>query len=241
MGFDLVNHSTSKSIEVKSCCTIQNSKCNNKKCGTKYNSLFIDACPTCGSPFSKKVKDSRFGINAKELLSVYNKNLFEGFVFCHISNKDHDKSKKLLTLLIEWFKVDFSDRDIKQIQLNYFRNQVKYGKKTTANLLPNSFDFYKLCPLKISEMTIEINYNNLGINPIVKEKKQNYFPLINEKVLRKDEKKVFRKLKSYNPITKTADSKDFTLNIPYRNKSLGKERGDTRKGMYKQLKKIDSK
>ena len=29
--------------------------------------------------------------------------------------------------------------------------------------------------------------------------------------------------------------KDFTLNFPYRNKSLGKERGDTRTNVYNRL------
>ena len=32
-----------------------------------------------------------------------------------------------------------------------------------------------------------------------------------------------------------AEAKDFTLNFPYRNKNLGKERGDTRTNVFKRL------
>ena len=48
---------------------------------------------------------------------------------------------------------------------------------------------------------------------------------------------MFRKLNSYNPETKTANCKEFTLAIPYRNKSLGKDRGNTKNNKYKRMEK----
>ena len=60
--------------------------------------------------------------------------------------------------------------------------------------------------------------------------------ILTENILKNNtERELFKKLKTYDPKTKTADAKDFTLNFPYRNKSLGKERGDTRANVFKRL------
>lgn len=235
MGFDLVDKKNKKTIEVKSCCTIQNAKC--KDCKTKFNDLFLDCCPKCGKQNIKLINDSRFGIDAKELLEQVNENIFDGFMLCHVSKKEHDKENNKLNILVEWFKIDFKDDEIKSIQLEYFENQHNFGKKSHSNLLPNSYDFYKLCPLKISEATISINYADLNENPEIKKNDVSYYPLVNGNKLRlyKDEKVIFKNLKSYNKDTNCADSKDFSLNMPYRNKSLGKERGDTKKNKYEAL------
>lgn len=237
MGFDLVNIKTKKAIEVKSCCTIQNAKCS--ECGAKFNDLFLNHCPDCNKNKFKKIYDSRFGINAKETLEQYEKNIFGGFILCHISLKKHYKEEKTLEILVEWFSIDFDDEpDIKDIRLKYFENQRDYGRKDNNNLLPNSFDFYKLCPLKLEEDIISINYENLNKNPDVKRCSKKYYPRVdlNKLTLKTNEEKIlFKNLKTYDVKTKTADSKDFTLNIPYRNKSLGKERGDTRTNLYEKL------
>lgn len=237
MGFDLYNKKEQKAIEVKSCCTIQNGKC--KTCGAKFNNLFLDCCPDCGGVNFEKIDDSRFGINAEETLRQYNNNIFAGFIFSHVSEKKHLKEKNTLVVLVEWFKLDFdADQEIKKIRLEYFENQKNFGKANTNNLLPYSFDFYKLAPLKIGEATVEINYADLNQLPKINQKSTNYYPRVDGHKLRliNYEKELFLNLKTYDPKTNTAESKDFTLNIPYRNKSLGKERGDTRKNIYNTLK-----
>ena len=66
----------------------------------------------------------------------------------------------MLIVKVEWFKLDFNDDlEIKNIRLDYFINQRDYGAKDNNNLLPYSFDFYKLAPLKIGEAYIYINYS----------------------------------------------------------------------------------
>ena len=47
----------------------------------------------------------------------------------------------------------------------------------------------------------------------------------------------FKKLRTYDwKNGGSAEARDFTLNIDYKEKSLGKERGDTRKKVYDALK-----
>ena len=50
------------------------------------------------------------------------------------------------------------------------------------------------------------------------------------------ERWLFEKLKTFDKQTQTADIVDFTLNIPYAKKNLGKMMGDTRAKVYKALK-----
>lgn len=237
MGFDLYNKINNKAIEVKGCCTIQNAKCGD--CNAKFNDLFLDHCPDCGSHKLIRVNDSRFGIKASETLRQYKENIFGGFILGHVSMEEHIKLKHTIVIKIDWYKLDFdSDEEIKNIRLEYFENQKTLGKKDTNNLLPNSFDFYKLAPLKIYEHVIEINYDDLNTVPRVIGKKTNYYPRVDGEKIRfyKDEKVIFKNLKTYDPSTNTAEAKDFTLHMPYRNKSLGKERGDTRRNLDKRLK-----
>ena len=237
MGFDLYNKLEKKAIEVKSCCTIQNAKCLN--CGTKYNHLFLDYCPDCGSDKRKESQDSRFGIKAIETLNQNNKKIFGGFILSYVSKKEHNRNKKTLTISIEWFKIDFDDdEELKKIRLDYFENQKKFGKKDTNNLLPYSFDFFKLSPLKINETIIKINYGDLNTTPKIFTNNICYYPKVdaNKLHLKNDEKNIFKNLTTYDAKTNTAESQDFTLNIPYRIKNLGKERGNTRANIYKNLK-----
>ena len=42
----------------------------------------------------------------------------------------------------------------------------------------------------------------------------------------------------FNEITKDADVKDFTMNIPYRIKNFNKDRGNTRTKLYENLKEV---
>ncbi len=229
MGFDLVNFTTKKTIEVKTCCTIQNSKCNS--CNIKYNELFLGKCPQCGNKNAKEINDSRFGINAKELLRQYDAGNIEKLVLCHISKVKQDKSAKELVIKLEWYDLDLSNKSkYLDIRLKYFENQRDKGKNTTANLLPNSYDFFKLTPQKIYQVDAKLNYGNINIEPEFNFSRLTEYPRISEKEVRfyKTELPIFRKLTSYDVKTRSADSKDFAENMEYREKSLGKERGDTR-------------
>lgn len=234
MGFDLMNFQAGKALEVKSCCTIQNAKC---PCGTKFNNLFYSACPDCGSKKFYAVADSRFGINAAETLRQIGEGIFAGFVFCHASKIDQDISNNILNIKVDCYTLDFSDDEIRDTQLAYFVNQATKGRKAICNLLPNKIDFYKLCPLKIYEVEMSINYADLNQNPIVKEQKVNEYPRVPIGILQKKEIADFVKLKTFDSKTQTADCKDFTLSIVYRKKTLGKGRGDTRGNLDKRIKK----
>lgn len=141
MGFDLLNLQTNKAIECKMCSTIQNAKCNN--CGLKFNDLFLSKCPKCNSQDFKKMNDSRFSINAAELLRQYESGILEKLTLCHLSLKSQNTNNKTIDILLEWFDVSFEDDEVREIKLQYFINQSTKGKKTTANLLPNSYDFFK--------------------------------------------------------------------------------------------------
>ena len=227
LGLDLVNYKTHKTVEVKSCCTIQNAICND--CGSKFNDLFNEKCPKCKSTNIKKIKDSRFGIDAKEFLRQFDNGKFENFTMCYISLLNQNKIKGELIIKLEWFKLDFNDLEIKDEQLKYFRNQVEHGRKPHCNLLPYSYDFYKLCPIKIDEKDVIINYKDINITPKVidcKFKKNLCVPL---SLIPNAKKGAFMSLKTYLSQQKIADAKDFSKNIDYKIKSLGKKRGDTRK------------
>jgi hypothetical protein len=236
MGLDLVNIKTKKSIEVKSCCTIQNSKCSNKECGAKFNPLFHNKCPVCNSD-GKEMNDSRFAINAKDFLGQYKegKGFFDNFTLFHIGQISHHISNKKLSVRLSLYKINFNDReDIKNIKLDYFKTQAKKGKKPVCNLLPNQFDFYKLCPSLIDVIDIELDYSDMKKNPVIKHKGSSVGQLrVPITVLREKEKKIFKELSSYSPEDETADMIDFTKNISYRKKTHGKDRGDTRKNAYR--------
>ena len=232
MGLDLINTTTKKCIEVKSCCTIQNSKCENKEYH-KFNPLFHNKCPICNHG-GKEISDSRFSINAKEFLDQYNNGFFDSFTLFLVQQVSHDKINKKLVVKLNWYKIDFNDKKLKKIKLDYFRQQAKKGKKTTCNLLPFSFDFYKLCPVLVDIVCIELDYNDMSKNPIIEHKKSIKNPLrVPIDILTSKEKQIFEKLSSYSAKDKTVDMIDFTKKIPYRKKTHGKNRGDTRKNAYR--------
>lgn len=236
MGLDLVNYAKHKAVEVKSCCTIQNSAC--KSCRTKFNTLFLAKCPKCGSGEYSEASDSRFGIDAQEFLNQYSEGFFDAFYFCYVSLKQYDPSTTKIEINLEWFVVDFKDKKYREIQLDYFRNQARQGRKAHCNLLPYSFDFYKLVPTRISKVGISFKINDLNDKPAVTEtkceKEELYIPI--EKMHNEKEREQFVKLETYDPQTKRAKATDFTLHIPYAKKTLGKERGDTRQKVYNALK-----
>lgn len=222
MGFDLINKQEGKAFEIKSCCTIQNAKC--KDCGAKFNDLFHSVCPDCKSSKYSPVGDSRFGIDAKETLDQIDEDIFGGFMLCHVSKANHDTDKTTLYVKASWYKVQF-DTELKDVQLAYFKTQLKDGSKAHCNLLPNAFDFYKLCPLKINETMIEINYGDLNTTPKISSKDCSEYPRVPMDILYNSEIPAFTALKTFNPKDNTADCREFTTAIPYRKKSLGRPRG----------------
>ena len=234
MGLDLVNYSTKKAVEVKSCCTIQNAVC--KKCGTKFNDLFLDKCPKCYSSDYKVMTDSRFGIDAKEFLNQYGEGFFENFTMCYIHLKNQNKSENTITVKMEWFQVEFNDPQIKNIQLQYFKNQNELGKKPHCNLLPLSYDFYKLCPKKVDDYEVVVNYGDLNKLPQIIKCTFDSKVRVPISVIPEKDKLNFKRLKTYAWQTQSADCKDFTIHIDYKEKNLGKERGDTRGKVYQALK-----
>lgn len=229
MGVDLYNNKTHKCVEVKSCCTIQNAVC--KNCQMKFNDMFLSACPKCGSKNYRVMKDSRFGIDAKEFLRLYNDKRFENFTLCYISLIVHNKTKHTITIHMEWFKIEFNDDSIVEKQLQYFKNQVNLGRKPHCNLLPYSYDFYKLAPRKIDDIQIVINYDDINTKPIIKHVKFSPTLLVPINVIPKIYKKAFENLKTY--VKGKADILDFAKNMEYKKKSLGKKRGNTRKKVDK--------
>lgn len=234
MGLDLVNVVTKKSIEVKSCCTIQNSKCENKKYH-KFNPLFNKKCPICNND-GLAISDSRFSINAKEFLDQYKKGIFDSFMLFHVRQVRHEETNKKLLIELAWYRIDFKDKNTKKIKLDYFIKQAKEGKKQNCNLLPFSFDFYKLCPVLVDLVDIELNYDDISKDPIIKHKKiTENFLRVPIDILTNSEIKIFRKLSSYSKENEEADAVDFTKNIPYRKKTHGKNRGDTRKNAYRSV------
>lgn len=235
MGFDLINRRTGKAIEVKSCCIIQNAKCNN--CGAKFNDLFLNKCPNCGSDDYSIPTDSRFGIDAAEFLNQLKNGYFDKFIMCCLKSNKHDVNGHSLEIKLEWFTVDFNDIAIRNSQLEYFINQNTKGKAAHCNLLPYNFDFYKLCPKKIHDAVIRLNYANLNKQPKIIETSCDEYVKVPIDVMKNEtERSLFKNLKTYNPETQDADCKEFTNAIPYRNKSFGKDRGDTRSNLYNALK-----
>ena len=227
-GYDLINKTLGKGVEVKSCNLAQNVTCS---CNRKYNPILFSKCPVCGSTERKVPKDARFGIDAKETLRQLDKGTFDRFIFCKVAPINSDPESHRIGFSLNFYSVDFDDKELYDIKRDYFENQVEKGKKPHCNLLPDSFDFYKLVPQKLLEAQITLyfskpsrkNSDNIDIKLIFPSDSVRV-PL---SVCRKKEKEILKSLPSYNPLDDTVDCKEFSKSIPYRVKTLGKDRGDT--------------
>ncbi len=227
-GYDLINKAIGRGVEVKSCNLAQNVTCS---CGRKYNPILFHKCPVCGSSERKVPRDARFGIDAKETLRQLDKDTFDRFIFCKVAPTDYDPSDRIVGFSFSFYSVDFEDKSLNEIKRDYFRNQLEKGSKPHCNLLPDSFDFYKLVPQKLLDATVYICFsepsrlapNNVDIEVNIHSGGVRV-PL---SICRKAEKEILKTLPSYNPFDETVDCKEFSLAIPYRVKALGKDRGDT--------------
>lgn len=256
LGYDIINTETHKGVEVKSCNLIQNVICS---CGHKYNPLINSICPACGSSDRLERKDNRFNIDAKETIRQVKRNLFDRFIFIMINsiNSDIENGEVNLILTVdtvslsenEFYQlknIDGTDKTInlKDIRLEYFKNQLEKGKKAYCNLLPNSFDYYKLCPTRLCDIKVSFNFKetlcsssiNVDINVInrglstpkdILRKKEIEFL---EDYLKKEKESDIDFFNEYliNACTDISyDSALFSIILPYRQKFLGKNRGDT--------------
>lgn len=218
-GMDLVDVKLEKEIEVKTVVTFQPKKC--KKCNFKFSSLF-DSCSNCGETINIfSPKDSRFGINAKVLLDAIKKNIFYKLIGFHIYEKEHNKNIGELTFVIDAYDILSNNS-----KLDYFKNQEENSfKSNTTNLLPLSYDFYRLNPKLFDQYIIKINYKNLDekiiiINPIIKDIRVPFSICTN-----KNEKELFKTLPSYDSQSNTVSVEDFANSFKLRNKKLNKDRG----------------
>lgn len=227
-GYDLINRKIGKGVEVKSCNLAQNVTCS---CNRKYNPILFHACPTCGSIERKVPRDARFGIDAKETLRQLDKGTFDKFIFCKVELSETEVCERNVTFALSFSSVDFDDKELFNVKRDYFKNQVEKGSKPHCNLLPDSFDFYKLVPKKLIEVLVGIDFSKPsrlssdGVWVDYREVPDNVRVPLN--ICKKAEKEIMKTLPSYDPLEGTVDCKEFTLNVPYRHKSLGKDRGDT--------------
>lgn len=220
-GYDLINLHTKTVVEVKSCCTIQSVHC--KHCKTKYNTYVYDRCPNCGQKDFVDPKDSRFGIDSKSLLNQYDEKILDNLTMAHIALIDQNEDS--LSIQTDWYKIKFDD-ELTDIRIQYFKNQY-YGsdKSNTCNLLPLSYNFYKLCPLKLCTIKTVLPFDvskdvELSFDYTVHNDLRVPMAICNE-----SEKPLFKSLKSYDDLTQTVSMKEFTQMMPYRKANLNKERG----------------
>lgn len=227
-GYDLINRKLGKGVEVKSCNLAQNVTCS---CNRKYNPIIFHACPTCGSIERKIPRDARFGIDAKETLRQLDKGTFDRFIFCKVELSETEVRERNVVFALSFSSVDFDDKELFNVKRDYFKNQVEKGSKPHCNLLPDSFDFYKLVPKKLIEVLVGIDFSKPsressdGVWVDYREVPDNVRVPLN--ICKKAEKEIMKNLPSYDPLEGTVDCREFTLNVPYRQKSLGKDRGDT--------------
>lgn len=227
-GYDLINRKIGKGVEVKSCNLAQNVTCS---CHRKYNPIFFRSCPVCGSVERKVPRDARFGIDAKETLRQLDKGTFDRFIFCKVELQETEVIEKKVVFSLSFYSVDFDDKELFNIKRDYFKNQVEKGSKPHCNLLPDSFDFYKLVPQKLVEVLVGVDFSEpsrLCADGVwVEYKEATHEVRVPLSICKKAEKEIMKNLPSYDPLEGTVDCREFTLNVPYRQKSLGKDRGDT--------------
>ena len=240
-GYDLINVDTRKGVEVKSCNLIQNVICS---CGRRYNPVLSSTCPSCGSAVRTERKDTRFGIDAKETIRQCENDLFDRFIFAQIDATELNPATGHVTLSIgidsvafvenDCFLVDSKEVDVNSLRkrldprLEYFYNQLENGKKAHCNLLPNSFDYYMLNPVRLFNIQISFSYEAMRDPIDVQIQAVNEYQRVPLEVCRKKEKELIRNtFVTYDPVTDTVMSSEFSQKMPWRKKNLGKERGDT--------------
>ena len=197
--------------EVKTCCLMQPKKCNicNSKQKTPY---FQEVCIFCKQNNFTHKSDSRFGIDSKSHFKYID--YIKEYVLILI---DYDNIANQINLKV--FIVDSNN----EYFAHYLKNQLEKSEKSdTCNLLPYSYDFYSSGPIKIIDLTMDIECN------IVNE----YINLTNTIPIEFDT----RILKKKEKIQMNIPEDTGVVFIPYhkikeqlilRDKNLNKDRGDT--------------
>lgn len=223
-GYDLINIVTNKGVEVKSCNLMQNVICH---CGRRYNPVLYSTCPACGSSSRIERKDTRFGIDAKETIRQIEKGLFDRFIFLTVNNTDIDSLNSRVTISIAIDSVNFYGTA--DPRLDYFHNQIEFGSKAHCNLLPSSYDYYKLCPYRLFDISVSFSYDSINKkDTVVCIQEIGEYLSVPLDILRKKEQEYIKEnCSTYNSGENTVFCTEFSQVMPFRHKSLGKDRGDT--------------
>lgn len=222
-SFDIADGS-----EVKSNSKLQSKECN--KCKTK-NSFFNDKCIRCGEENFKFFTDTRYSINSKEHFENFNE---MGDYYFNLIEPVYT-SKLLIELNFTMFLIK---KDNQYFNL-LLRNQLNSNKSKVVNLLPMSFDFINSNPIQLISCNILINLENdevfikdidlddkklkIPVNILKKQELKIIFD--NEKIYFDDKYPVRTLLK----ILEDNNIKYVNYTFQLRNKSLGKERGLTKR------------
>jgi len=224
-GFDLSDGVSAD--EVKLACLVQSSKC--KDCGTKVL-FWYDECNHCGSTDLKRLRDSRWGIDAAA--GVKYKDELDNYILQVIKPKEYDATCR--TFIYEYYVVDSKDPYF----VEYLVNQYNDGKKSNCNYLPYSYDFYLSSPVKLIEVefTVDENGNQYQVNywnlensevcdvPLSVLRKSELITLLGAEGIDYKNNWNLTKIKTVVETEFSGNPKDHLIS---RNKSHGKDRGIT--------------
>ncbi len=197
--------------EIKVCCLVQSKKCNN--CDAK-NLYFQRTCISCQGTNFKIMKDSRFGINAKEHFK--SNGAIKEYILYIIDYEDTTEKIK-----IQCYKI-ISDNEYFK---NYLSNQLsKSEKSTSVNCLPFSYDFYLSGPVMLFDMELTKD------NQVIKK----FYDMNNQQML-DIPGSIFtaKELKQYGLKEKDTYKYDHIISkgVCIREKKLNKSRGEVSRKM----------
>lgn len=191
--------------EVKTCCHIQPKKCNN--CSKKIP-YYQENCSYCNHNEFSKIRDSRFGINAKSHFEYIS--LLQNYLLIYIN--DIDDKIKFSVFVIKSDNIYFH---------NYIKNQLDNSAKSdTCNLVPFSYDFYSSGPIKIIDLEYDLSGNL--ISEYIDRFNDNYLDF-DTTCLTSEEKNNYEISNEISYVSYN-DIKD---KLKIRNKKLNRNRGNT--------------
>jgi hypothetical protein len=146
-GFDLVDKG-GKADEVKTICFIQPKSCNS--CDSKVP-FFQPTCTICGGADFRYIRDSRAGINVVEHFKYLKQFENYWFVIIDFVNEQID---------IKIYKIRARTKYFEQLLMNQYQN----SKSTTCNIIPYSYDFYAIGPIRICEILMSQDKIDITLN-----------------------------------------------------------------------------
>lgn len=199
-GHDLINETFA--AEVKTVCWCQPWECKTCNKKTPWTST---SCVHCNSTDLKRVKDSRASIKANTHLK-YADVLKEYYIVLIDYVLNHEYSVKV-------WKIDSCNTYFEE----YIKNQATNGSQDTCNMIPGAYDFHMCGPKLIYEVKLWLD-DQPKFETIVQDKIED-MPYCK---LRKSEKALFEPCE-YIPYANLCEK------LGIRNKSLGKDRGETKR------------